>query len=102
MLQLIHTCDVARKEAVGTNGRQAVATVHTGVPCLVLPVDARTAVANNFELGKAYDFYFDSSADVKTGDKLTYNGQTYTVSGKQLYLVPMVNHLHVTAEQEVA
>lgn len=101
MLQLIHTCTISRNMTLGTNGRKALQTLATGVPCLGWPMNAQTTIQNQFELGRGYDFYFNSTQDVRVGDKIGWNGDTYVVSAKQLYDVPIVQHIHVSAKQEV-
>jgi hypothetical protein len=101
MLLLEHRCDIARDTAVGTNGRRQMQTVHTAVPCLATPMVGTATAQNGFDLGKAYDFYFDLTADVKVKDRLTCGGTDYTVSSVLLYNVPRVGHLHVLAQMEI-
>ena len=102
MLLLSHTCDISRNTAVGTNGRRTMQAVYTGVSCLAIPMSQRTAISANFELGRGYDFFFNYGQDVKVGDQLSWEGDTYTVSAIQKYNLPMVEHFHVTAQQEVS
>lgn len=101
MLLLSHTCTISRNTAVGTNGRHALAEVTADVPCLVIPMNAQTSIQNQFELGRGYDFYFNVDQDVRVGDKLAWSGDTYVVSARQVYNLPMVQHIHVAAKQEV-
>jgi len=100
---LVHNCDIARNQPVGTNGRRSFVTLTTAVQCLFLPMTAQAAVQNGFSVGFAWDIYFLDGTDVKIGDRLTQNGQTYIIRGKQPYLnMPFVSHLHMTAETEHA
>lgn len=101
MLLLSHTCTISRNTALGTNGRHALAEVATVVSCLAIPMNAQTTIQNGFELGRGYDFYLNMGQDVRVGDKLTWNGDTYVVSARQVYDLPMVQHIHVAAQQEV-
>ena len=101
MFGLSHTCDIARNQNVGTNGRRTMQSLYTGVRCLALPLDDRTAIQNSFELGRGYEFYFELGQDVKRGDQLAFNGQTYTVGGLKQFETPLGSHLHVLAQQEV-
>ena len=100
MLQLVHTCDIARKQALGTNGRRDSAPLYSAVPCLALPVSADATLRNGWELGREYEFFFAAGQDVKVGDKLTYDGSLYSVHGRQDYEVPVVGHVHIYAQQE--
>lgn len=99
MLQLIHTCDIARKAPVGTNGREASQTLASGVACLAIPMSNRMAIMNKFDLGKGWNFYFNSGQDLKVGDKLTYAGQRFAVKSIQQYVMPVVGHIEVVAER---
>lgn len=101
MLMLIHRCDISRNTAVGTNGRHAMQSRYTAIECLAIPMPAQTSIQNGFELGRGYDIYFHNGQDVKVGDKLTWNGDTYVVSAIQRYLLPMVEHIHAMCKQEV-
>lgn len=101
MLQLIHTCSISRNQSVGTNGRTALQQIGTAVRCLAIPMNAATAIKNGFDLDRAYDFFFDLTADVKVGDKLAFGGDTYVVSARQSYQMPLVGHIHILAAQEV-
>lgn len=103
MLLLLHTCDVARNQAVGTNGRKQFSSLYATVPSLFLPMSAQAAIQNGFSVGFAWDIYFNDGIDVQIGDKLTYSGQTYIVRGRQPYAgLPIVSHLRITAETEHA
>jgi hypothetical protein len=103
MVDLFHTCDVARNQAVGTNGRKAYSPIAARVACLFLPMSTQAAIQNQFSIGYAWDIYFSDGTDVQVGDKLTYSGQTYIVRGRQPYAgIPLVSHLHITAETEHA
>jgi hypothetical protein len=70
---------------------------------MFLPMSAQAAIQNSFSVGFAWDIYFNDGQDIQIGDKLTYNGQTYIVRGKQPFAgLPVVAHLHITAETEHA
>ena len=101
MLDLLHTCDVARNQTLGTNGRKSMATVQTAVPCLFLPMSAYAAIQNGYSVGFAWDVYAADGTDIQMGDKLTWNGVTYLVRGRQPYTgLPVVSHLRLTVETE--
>jgi hypothetical protein len=100
---LQHSCDVARNQAVGTNGRKSYVALSTGLPCLFLPMSAQAAVQNGFSVGFGWDVYVDDGTDIQIGDKLTFSGTTYIVRGKQPYTgLQLVSHVHLTAETEHA
>lgn len=82
---LRHRCDLARMATVGTNGRKAPSTLYTNVSCLFMPMSDRAAVEGNYTVGQAWNVYFSPTADIKRGDKLTYNGTTYLVRGLKPY-----------------
>ncbi|MEB0287227.1 hypothetical protein QN355_11745 [Cryobacterium sp. 10S3] len=103
MIDLFHVCDVARNQAVGTNGRKQFSSLYTAVPSLFLPMSAQAAIQNGYSVGFAWDIYVDDGTDIQIGDKLTYSGQTYIVRGRQPYAgLPIVSHLHLMAETEHA
>lgn len=103
MILLEHTCDVARNQAIGTNGRKGYVTKYTGVSCLFLPMSRQAAIQNQFDVGSSWDIYFDDGVDIQVGDKLTFNGNKFIVNGRQPYSgLAWVSHLHVTAETENA
>lgn len=98
---LLHACDVARSQAVGTNGRRQLATVQTAVPCTFVPMSAKSSIDHNFAVGFGWDIYFDDGADIRSGDRLSWNGGTYIVSGTQPFIgFPGVSHVRVAAETE--
>jgi hypothetical protein len=102
MLLLEHTCTIRRNAAVGTNGRQQLSDLYTAVPCLALPMGLSTAVSNGFSLGKAYDVFFADGQDVKPGDKLIIEGDSYLVKGIQPFKVPTVGHVRALCLQEAS
>ena len=98
-----HTATIQRNAAVGTNGRRQFQDLYTGIPCLALPMGLSTAISNGFSLGRAYDVYFGEGQDVKAGDKLIIDGQSYTVKGVQSFKVlAPVSHVRALCEQEVS
>jgi hypothetical protein len=103
MQGLVHTCNVARNVAVGTNGRKSYQALSNGLPCLFLPMSAYSAVQNGYTVGSAFNVYFNDGTDVQVGDKLTYNGQSYIVRGREVFTgIPVVSHIKVTAVTENA
>jgi hypothetical protein len=102
MLQLLHTCDIARNAKDSGSHTRTLQTRYQAVQSLFLPQSAQTTISNGFELGRAYDVYFSAGQDVKVGDVLSRNGQTYSVKAVQPYEVPIVGHVHVMAEQEAS
>lgn len=98
-----HTCNVKRGQAVGTNGRYSKAVIHTDLACLFTPMSSQVEIQNGFEPGRGWDVYFqDTATDIKTGDQLVYNGQSFNVSAVRSYDVPRVGHLHCQVSQEIA
>jgi hypothetical protein len=102
MVGLIHTCDIQRDQALGTNGRRKVATISTGNPCLFLPLGTATSIQLSFSLGRGYEVYFNDGMDVKIRDKLLFNGSSFVVRFVLPFIgMPFVSHMRVMAEQEV-
>jgi len=97
-----HLCDVWRNAAVGTNGRKAVSLHESDVSCLLLPMATRTAIEQGWNIGRAYDAFFPTGTDVKTGDQLKRDGETYTVSAVRKYETAYSAHIHALCQQEVA
>lgn len=98
---LQHACIIKRKAKVGTNGRSSVSTLYSGISCLFLPMNHRTAIENKFSIGRAYDCYFNANQDVLPGDQLTWNGSTFSVKSVQAYNVPAVGYIMAQTEQEI-
>jgi hypothetical protein len=64
---------------------------------------AVAAVQNGFDVGNAWNIYFEDTTDIKVGDRVTANGLTLIVRGKPPYLnLPLVSHIQVSAETEYA
>lgn len=102
MLLLNHTVDIHRPQALGTNGRKAMQLLTPNVACLGLPVGAQTAIQNNLQLGRAYQFNFAEGTDVKQGDRLIWNGTNMSVKFVRPYLnTSPVSHLEAMCEQEI-
>lgn len=103
MLLLNHVVDIHRPQALGTNGRKAMQLLKADVACLGLPVGAQTAIQNELQLGRAYQFNFAPGTDVKVGDRLMWNGTKMSVKYVRAYLnTPPVSHIEAMCEQEVA
>lgn len=97
----LHTCDVKRDVAQGTNGRATKQLFASGLKCLFIPMSSRAEIENNFTIGTAYDVYFPSSTqDVKTNDQLIWEGQKFNVRGSRRYVVPRVGHTHCSVTRE--
>lgn len=99
------TCSITRNIPVegSTSGRKAPQQIYTSVPCMVEPMGSSTAIANEFELGRAYTFNFGPTADVQVADELGYSGSTYVVK----YLKPYtgygpISYIQVLTEQEIS
>ncbi|MEA9986251.1 hypothetical protein [Subtercola sp. RTI3] len=62
-----------------------------------------SAVQNGYDVGKAWDVYFDDGTDVQVNDRLSFNGENYIVKGRQVFSsFPAVSHIQVTAVTENA
>lgn len=100
---LKHRCTVARNQAVGTNGRKAYSTVQSSVACLFLPMSSVASIQNGYSVGFSWDIYAKDGTDIQIGDRLTWNGKTYLVRGKQPFTgFGRVSYLKVSAETERA
>lgn len=98
---LQHTCTINRSVVVGTNGRSQMEALYTDVSCLVLPMAPQVAVEHNFSLGLGYDIYFGAGQDIKTGDQVIFNGDTYVVKNTMPYQVSIVGHVRALCEKEI-
>lgn len=97
-----HSVSVARDQPVGTNGRSSKVQVYGQVRCLVLPMSTSVAIQNNFSLGRAFTVFFKRSADIKVGDRLTWDGTNLFVRYIQDYNTRFVPHLEAMCEAEGA
>lgn len=96
-----HSCSVKRDTAVGTNGRMVKEPIGSAIKCLFIPMPTRTEVENGFTTGSGYDVYFKGTdADVKEGDQLTWDGDTFNVRAVRKYVAGNVSHKHVLASRE--
>ena len=102
MIGLSMTADVYRDSALGTNGRTQKTKLYTAIQCLALPMGHQTTIEHEFALGRGYDVYFSAGTDVKIGDQLVINGNTYDVRFVKAYAVPVVGHTLAVCEEEVA
>lgn len=99
---LNHTCDIQRLAAMGTNGRKVMQTVTESVRCLVLPMGSNTTIQNGLQLGRGYEVHLGPNEDIKTGDRLLWNGTRLSVRYVRDYRnVPPVSHFEAVCEQEV-
>lgn|SRR5487761_1069871 len=97
------TAAITRQEPLSgaTNGRTAPTVVYTNVPCLIMPMNHRTAIDLHFDIGRANDIYFNDSQDLRPEDVVTINGNTYVVSAVQSYAMPLAGYVVGHAEQEI-
>lgn len=103
MIGLVHNCSTSRTQKVGTNGRKTMSTLLPSVDCLFLPMSAYTAVQNGYDVGSAWNVYFNDGIDVQVGDKLTCSGNSYLVRGVRKFSgFPAVSHIEVAATTENA
>jgi len=66
------------------------------------PMGSQTAIEHEFELGRAFTFYFGPDADIKPADQLGYNGSTYVVRYVKPYAgFGPVSYTQVLTEQEI-
>lgn len=100
---LRHRCDVARNAAVGTNGRKTMQTVASSIPCMVTPMSDQQAVSGSYTVGQTYTMFFNPTADIQRGDRVTFNGNTYLIKGLKPYMVfGGVSFVQAVAETEQA
>lgn len=100
---LRQTCSLSRSVPVGTNGRTQPQQLYPSLSCMVLPMNNTTAIAYDFSLGRAFDFYFADGTDVQIGDRLTFNGATYMVKSVKPYSgFGVTSYMQVLTEQEVS
>lgn len=97
-----HRATVRRATPVGTNGRMVRSEIATGLPALFTPMASRAEIEQGYSPGVGYDIYCNPDADVRMGDQLVWEGQTFNVRGTRLYSVPRIGHLHVLAAREGA
>jgi hypothetical protein len=103
MLLLNHTCDVWRKQALGTNGRKQLQAYKTAVPCLAMPMSTAATIRNGYSVGHAYEVYYDDGADVRIGDQIKVNGLSLMVKVVRPYVgMPPVSHVEVECEEVTA
>lgn len=97
------TATITRQQplAGATNGRTAPQVIYTGITCLVMPMNHRTAIDLHFDIGRANDVYFNMGQDIKPEDVVTVNGLTYVVGSVQAYNVPLAGHTVAHTEQEI-
>ncbi|WP_241473769.1 hypothetical protein [Mycolicibacterium neoaurum] len=103
MLLLNHIVDIHRLKAIGTNGMRKEMQLHTaGVPCLGLPIGGNTAIENELQIGRAYQFNFAPGTDIRPGDRLMWNGSKIAVKFVRPFIdTPPVSHIEAMCEQEV-
>lgn len=103
MLLLQHMCSISRKTTLGTNGRKSMQVVKANVSCLCLPMNAVAAIQNGFDVGTAWNIYFNETTDIQVGDRVVANNMAFIVKGKMPYLnLPIISHIQVSAVTENA
>lgn len=87
----------------GSSHKTGRSELATGVKCLILPSDYRAAAARGMQLNQAYDGYFLSTQDLKTGDEIvdSVSGASYKVQGIQPNPGIYTDHLRVELQLEV-
>lgn len=102
MIMLDHLCDIARNQAVGTNGRKQMSVVYTATPCLVVPMSRKSTIDYNISVGQGFYAYFNDGTDVQVGDQLTSDSQVFYVQGKSSYsgLNAPVDHIECVVSTE--
>ena len=100
---LEHSANIARNQAVGTNGRRSFSTLYTQLGCSLQPLSRQAAIHANMEPGRSFDVFFGDGTDVLVGDRLTISGVNYIVKGVQAFtLFPLMNHVRAFVETEHA
>lgn len=101
MRSLIHTANTTRQtKVVGQGEATAMQANLTGIACLLLPMDDKTSISLGYNVGQAYEVFFNIGTDIKKGDQVTCNGITLVVSGAQVFNVPRMAHLRVRGESK--
>lgn len=101
MFMLEHTANTKRQtKVVGQGESTAMVTKLTGATCLCLPMADRAAISLGYNVGQAYEVYFELGTDIKKGDQITVNGLTLVVSGIQVFNASHLAHLKVIAESK--
>lgn len=96
-----HLCSIRRNVAVGTNGRHEMQPVSDNVACNLIPMSSRHAMDSGFTVGLAYDAYFPGHlADVKTGDQLVWQGETFNVRVVNMFVAGRASHKHALVTRE--
>lgn len=94
--------EVKRSGAITGSHKTGMTVVKTGVPCLILASAPQAAAQRGLELTQAYDLYCDTSADIRTGDKVTdQTGRVFLISGVQRQPGIFTSHLRCSANLEV-
>lgn len=96
---LKHRVTISRLGSITGSHKTGRTEVATNVPCLIMPSSAQAAAARGMELSKAFDIYFNSTANVEVGDKITRGDEIYKVDGVRPFIghSSNVDHYEVTA-----
>ena len=104
MRRLVHLCSIRRLTA-GMGVKKTYTTQASGVPCLIQPLDAESAIAAGMAFGRAFRGWFMIDAIISEGDKITdHQGRNMTVRGVRLrdYGTAANQHKDVLLEQDAA
>lgn len=101
---LNQTCTITRQVAIEGSAvkRTQPQVIYTSIPCLVIPMNHRTAIDMHFDIGRASDVFFNVGQDVKPEDVVTVGGNTYVVGAVQAYNVPVAGYTVAHGEQEIS
>lgn len=95
------TVDIQRMASTGEGISKTMQALYTGVSCQVMPLDNQSAVANGWDFGQGYQVFFDTTQDVKKGDKLIWGNLTLIVQGiKDFANMPLLSHKEVICTTE--
>lgn len=76
---------ITRQTYSGSPSKSAYSTVNSTATCYLRPLTEEQASMNGMQYGTSFSAIFETSIDVREGDKLTISSVVYTVRG-------VVNH----------
>lgn len=97
---LKHRVSISRLGAIEGSHKTGRTEVATNVPCLIMPSDPKALAARGMELNQGFDIFFNSTADIKVGDKVTHGTDIYKIDGIRPYIGhgTNVDHYEATAQ----
>jgi len=95
-LETFYTKTAIIKRQTYTGDKSALTTVAT-VKGHLRPLDEVQSSANGFQFGQGHAFQVPTNTDIKEGDELTIDGETYTVKGVAVHDRPPVTVAHKRA-----